>query len=123
MTRKDTNYEKGRNAEERTRIFLQEQGLQHILSNYRCYGSEIDLIMSDQDCLVFVEVKFRTNHRYQEGEDSITAQKIKHLRWGAKCFLEQHKDWKRAYPYYRFDFVIWDARDSFPRWYVNALSR
>ena len=55
MNRKKT----GDHAEQLACVFLQQQGLQLVTRNYRCRGGEIDLIMRDDDSLVFVEVRYR----------------------------------------------------------------
>lgn len=54
----------GKEAENFARHYLEEQGLTFICQNYRCRSGEIDLIMQDQQELVFVEVKYRSNQSH-----------------------------------------------------------
>lgn len=54
----------GQDAERQARKYLEEQGLSFIQANYRCKAGEIDLIMRDQQELVFVEVKYRTRQSH-----------------------------------------------------------
>jgi putative endonuclease len=54
----------GSEAEKFARSYLEKQGLTFVCQNYRCRSGEIDLIMQDQDELVFVEVKFRSNQSH-----------------------------------------------------------
>ncbi len=54
----------GRDAEQRARRYLESQGLQYIQGNYRCKAGEIDLIMRENQELVFVEVKYRTKQTH-----------------------------------------------------------
>ncbi|MFC6438889.1 YraN family protein [Bowmanella sp. JS7-9] len=49
----------GQNHEKRACQFLQQQGLALVQANYQCRQGEIDLIMRQQDMLVFIEVKYR----------------------------------------------------------------
>ena len=46
----------GGEAESLARTFLEQQGLIFVMRNYRCRTGEIDLIMRDDDELVFIEV-------------------------------------------------------------------
>ena len=52
---------KGKQAEESALRWLKKQKITHLQSNYHCRFGEIDLIMLDQNVLVFVEVRLRTN--------------------------------------------------------------
>jgi putative endonuclease len=52
---------KGQEAERLAQQFLEQQGLSCVTTNYRCKTGEIDLVMRQDDLLVFVEVKYRTN--------------------------------------------------------------
>jgi putative endonuclease len=54
----------GSEAERYARTFLEQQGLTFIMQNYRCRTGEIDLIMQDENELVFVEVKYRSKNQY-----------------------------------------------------------
>ena len=47
----------GYKAEEKALFFLEERGLKVVERNFRCRFGEIDLIMQDNDVLVFVEVR------------------------------------------------------------------
>ncbi|WP_446727610.1 YraN family protein [Pseudoalteromonas sp. S16_S37] len=56
--------DKGEHYERLAKSYLQKQGLNYVQSNYYCSYGEIDLIMRDGNCWVFVEVKYRTSHRF-----------------------------------------------------------
>ena len=49
----------GKRAEDEALEFLSAAGLQLLARNFRRRGGEIDLVMLDGGCLVFVEVRFR----------------------------------------------------------------
>lgn len=52
---------------------------------------EIDLIMKDNDTLVFIEVRFRKNCHYGSPLESITRSKQKKIIRAAKFFLSKFK--------------------------------
>lgn len=79
----------GEKAEQLARSFLQQQGLHFITRNFRCKLGEIDLIMRDQQQLVFVEVRFRRNQRYGGAAASVTWHKQQKLRRAAQVYLQQ----------------------------------
>jgi putative endonuclease len=77
--------EKERLAED----FLLQQGFSLIERNFFCKMGEIDLIMKDQDYLVFIEVRYRDSQEFGGALASITASKQKKLRRTAEFYLIQ----------------------------------
>lgn len=72
---------KGSDAEKKAATYLQRQGLALLTQNYRCRFGEIDLIMSEGETLVFVEVRLRKSNAFGGAAASITtAKKMKLLR-------------------------------------------
>jgi putative endonuclease len=92
-------------AEDHALHHLQQQGLTLVERNFRCKGGEIDLILRDQDALVFVEVRKRANTRYGGAAASITARKQARLVIAAQVFLQRYK----TPPACRFDVVAFDG--------------
>lgn len=72
--------------------FLTANGLSLITKNYICKAGEIDLIMQDQDEIVFVEVRRRAQTTYGNAVESIHPHKQKKLLKSALYFLQQ-KNW------------------------------
>ena len=56
-------------------------------SNFRRRYGEIDLIMKDQDCLVFVEVRYRKNATFGSAEESVNQKKCQRLIATAENYL------------------------------------
>jgi len=81
----------GQAAEDLAWRYLQGQGLKSITRNYRCRMGEIDLIMQDQNMLVFVEVRFRRNNSFGGGAASVTFAKQTKLIRTAYYYLQQQK--------------------------------
>jgi putative endonuclease len=77
----------GQLQEQQACRYLQRQGLKWIASNIRYLGGEIDLIMQDSDCWVFVEVRFRRNLNYGGAAASVTRAKQRKLLYAATRWL------------------------------------
>jgi putative endonuclease len=95
--------DKGKEAESRACRVLQQEGYQLVARNYSCRTGEIDIIMLDDDCLVFVEVRMRSNPGYGTGAETITPSKQQKLAKTAALFLQQHTKFRHS-PC-RFDVV------------------
>ena len=74
-------------AEQLAFDWLSARGLQPQARNFHCRYGEIDLIMKDGTCLVFIEVKYRKNSTYGSAEDSITSKKCQRLTASAETYL------------------------------------
>ena len=70
---------------------------------------EIDLILKDQDCLVFVEVRARSRRALNSGYHSITSKKKKALLSACRDFLKVTHEISQTY---RFDVIEVDLGDS-----------
>lgn len=77
----------GSGAELYARDYLEKRGLICIDTNFRCKGGEIDLIMRDQEYVVFVEVRYRTEVDLANILETITVPKQQRIIFAAKQFL------------------------------------
>lgn len=110
--------------EQATSEWLARQSCRVLASNYRCRAGEIDLIATDGDTLVFIEVRVRTNLRFASAAASVDRRKQRRLVRVADYYLQR---WGRpALPPCRFDVVVWepdaDSGKLQPRWIRNAFS-
>ena len=80
---------RGREAENRAAEYLKQQGLQLLCQNFRCRRGEIDLVMQDQDELVFVEVKYRSKSHFGEAAEYFHAAKRKKFEAAVQYFLHE----------------------------------
>jgi putative endonuclease len=90
--------------------FLIDQDMQLKCSNYRTRRGEIDLIMLDADCLVFIEVKYRRTNKFGSSEESITQTKCQKVISAAKEFLVTNG--YKEDTYIRFDAVLISPTDN-----------
>jgi len=104
-------------AEKQALSYLQEQGLRLICQNYYCRFGEIDLIMSDQDTLVFIEVRYRKNSDFGGAFASINSGKQRKIITTAKHYLTTLDN----EPFCRFDAVAIDSKSTTPAWIKDAF--
>ncbi len=98
-----TTREQGQYTENLACRYLENKGLNLIEKNFNCKVGEIDLIMKDNDTLVFVEVRYRKNMNFGSGAESITVSKQSKLIKTASLYLQRHTRLNQ-YPA-RFDVV------------------
>lgn len=77
----------GFQGEQSARAYLEARGFCFVCANYRSRWGEIDLIMQEENCLVFVEVKTRRSGKYGTALEAITAQKQRKLWMTARDYL------------------------------------
>ncbi len=82
---------------------LQAHGLKLLARNASARGGELDLVMLDNDMLVFVEVRYRASNAFGGGAASVDIRKRRKLLHAAQVFLMQHP--QRAQAACRFDVV------------------
>ena len=62
-----------------------------VAANYRCRYGEIDLIVSNSQYLVFVEVKLRKSARFAQALEHVDSKKQSRIRTTAELFLSQYE--------------------------------
>jgi len=112
----------GQQAERQACEFLQSQGFLLLAQNYRCYCGEIDLIMQDQNDIVFVEVRSRSRTDFGNAFDSINKNKRKKLIKTATLFLQKKKWLYKVHS--RFDVIAIHPVDGSMKleWIRNAFT-
>lgn len=79
----------GSEAERFARTFLEQHGLTFIMQNYRCRTGEIDLIMQDNDELVFVEVKYRSKSQHGTAIEFFHASKRRKFESAVMHYMQE----------------------------------
>jgi putative endonuclease len=59
--------------------------------NYRCRFGEIDLIVSNREYLVFVEVKLRKTDKFASAYEHVDPRKQNRIRTTAEIFLSEYQ--------------------------------
>jgi putative endonuclease len=94
----------GIEAERLARTFLEQQGLKFVMQNYRCRTGEIDLIMQDNDELVFVEVKYRSKNQHGSAIEFFHASKKRKFESAVMHYM-QEKGFNPSIVPHRIDLV------------------
>jgi len=81
--------------------YLEKGGYDILEKNYRAGKSEIDLICKEQEQLVFVEVKTRTNANFGNPEEFVNEAKAAKVIEGAEAYMYDN-NWNGAI---RFDII------------------
>ena len=81
--------------------WLASRGYTILERNWRFRYWEADIIASHNHFLHFIEVKTRNSLRYGQPEESITREKMNHLKNIAEEYQYQHPEWK----YIQFDVI------------------
>ena len=100
----------GKRAEQRAFEFLVGCGLKPVARNYYCRGGEIDLILLDDDCLVFAEVRFRTDTAFARPADTVDARKQRKIIRTAAMFVSRNH--RFANNVMRFDVIAVEGSEG-----------
>ena len=100
----------GELAENAAYEYLLARGLKPVSRNYRVPIGEIDIIMQDNDDIVFIEVRFRKNDHFGDGADSVTKIKQNKIYKTALYFIQKHS--KLSGYNFRFDVVSISLTDN-----------
>lgn len=110
----------GKIAEKEAEDFLKKHGLRILERNYHCKMGEIDLIMLDENNLVFVEVRHRRSQYYGGALASITYTKQQKIWRTAQHYLHNHSGHFDCE--YRFDVVAFEGSLKHIHWIKNAFT-
>jgi putative endonuclease len=111
----------GKRAEAAACEFLIKKGFCLLERNYRSHFGEIDLIMQDQDDIVFVEVRSRSRIDYGRAATSVNKEKQRKLAKTATRYLQMKKWLYKKYS--RFDVIAihWIDNNLQIEWFKNAF--
>jgi putative endonuclease len=121
-TKAKTSRDKGISTEEFAKQYLKQQGLTFIDKNVHCRQGEIDLVMKDDQTLVFVEVKYRKNNHFGGAISAISQSKQQKIKHCVAFYL--HKANLNEYnTLCRFDVIALDGDINQPQvtWLKNAF--
>ncbi|WP_028469795.1 YraN family protein [Neptunomonas japonica] len=112
---------RGKDAETKAWHWLIQQGLKPVTRNYLCKLGEIDLILVDNNTLVFAEVRYRTHKHFGGAANSVTTTKQKKIIRTAQHFLMTHSHFQQHNC--RFDVIAYEtpSEENKPVWYKDAF--
>jgi len=110
----------GKRTEQLAYGYLLQKGLTPVARNFRCRGGEIDLIMLDADCLVFIEVRYRASNRFASAGVSVDQHKQRKIIRTAAMFLSRNSQFGNHIM--RFDVIAIEGQEStVPDWIKDAF--
>lgn len=76
--------------------YLERKGYTLVTKNWTTHWGELDLIMLDTDCLVFVEVKYRSSSNFGDASSALHYYKQRALSRTVSAYLLLHtvRDWR-----------------------------
>jgi len=88
----------GKWGEDKALDYMLAHGCQYLDRNVRTPEGEIDILVTKDNTLVFVEVKTRRNTSFGYPEEAVTEDKMEHLVNSAEWYLQTHEgcpeDWR-----------------------------
>ena len=96
-------------GEKAAQKFLKKRGYRIRETGFRCRHGEIDIIAQQKDCLVFVEVRSKSNLDFGTPEESITQAKKDKLVASALAYTTIHQNLPSLW---RIDVVAVDLDDK-----------
>lgn len=86
----------GEAAEDEVIKFLKKSGFKIIGQNWKTRWCEVDIIAKKDNCMHFVEVKYRGSDTQGSGFDYITHRKLQKMELAARSWVEIN-DWEGEY--------------------------
>ncbi|MCZ2723060.1 YraN family protein [Marinomonas sp. 15G1-11] len=99
----------GNQAEKLAKLFLENENLTFIENNFLCQFGEIDLIFTDSNSIIFVEVRYRSSKSRGSAAESITLSKQRKVSKSAQYWLKKQQ--LELSPI-RFDAILFDGEVS-----------
>ncbi|MEX2586127.1 MAG: YraN family protein [Balneolaceae bacterium] len=86
-----TTKEIGDEGESLAAAYLESKGWIVLDQNYSFQRAEVDIVAYDQNCIVFVEVKYRSSTAYGYPEEQIDEAKIRNIYKASEAWLYERK--------------------------------
>lgn len=102
----DGRKQTGNCGEDRAAEYLLNKGYELIRRNFRTNQGEIDIIVRNGECIVFVEVKTLPKGNFELLAHVLDARKQKRIVETAKRFLAINRQYSNSY--IRFDVIVID---------------
>lgn len=111
----------GKSGEDLAVRFLESKGYTILERNYHFERAEVDIVAYDNQRFIFVEVKTRTNHSFEESEERLSPDQFKRVMKAGQAWLYERK--MEGAPV-RFDVITVLLKGQEPdiRHYKNAAN-
>jgi putative endonuclease len=111
----------GKVGEDKAVAFLEEQGYTILERNYHFERAEVDIIAYDQRKIILIEVKTRSNIRFEDSDQQLSKAQFDRIRTAGQAWLYERK--MEGSPL-RFDLitVLHNEGETVIRHYKDAIS-
>jgi len=109
---KQFNLQKGSRGEEEAARYLGQKGYQILERNHRTKFGELDIIASDKETLVFVEVKTKIGEDFGSPEEMINSKKLRQVKRTAQMYLLANEALRQKHKQQRIDAVAIVLREN-----------
>lgn len=118
---RNSNHETGKAGEDIAVEFLESEGYTILERNYHFEKAEVDIVAYDSQRFIFVEVKTRNGHSFEESEERLSPEQFKRVMKAGQAWLYERK--MEGAPV-RFDLITVQLKDQQPqvRHYKNAAN-
>lgn len=89
--------QKGLDGEKTASDYLEKMGYRILTRNFHSRFGEVDIVASDDEAIVFVEVKLRSSNFFGTPLESITPKKLEKIKKTALIYLTLNKMTKLSY--------------------------
>lgn len=110
----------GNRGEAQAIAHLEAHGLRLVAQNFRCDHGEIDVIMQQDESLVFVEVKHRSDENFATVVEQISRGQCQRIRRAAQYFLMSNGIDEHSVQM-RFDVIAIVDNPTQLHWLVDAF--
>ena len=110
----------GSDAEKRARKHLELRGFKTIGCNIHSRFGELDIVMTRNNELLFVEVRYRSSMSYGSAAQSVHIHKQRKLINAARYFLQQNPEYNKYDC--RFDVITIESPRNILQWHPNAFT-
>lgn len=107
----------GKQYEEKAAEYIKEKGFQVLFKNFQCRQGEIDLVGLHENCLAFIEVKYRSGEKCGTPEEAVGALKRQRICRASDYFRVRNP--RYAHLQVRYDVIAITGENI--RWYQNAF--
>jgi putative endonuclease len=112
---------RGRLGEAAARRELERRGLKFLAANFRSEHGELDLVLREDDCLVFAEVKTRSSEDWVRPAAAVDARKRRALSLTAEDYRRQLRDPRVKWRFDVVEVLLADGEVREVRHVVNAF--
>jgi putative endonuclease len=102
---KQFNYQIGKLGERKAWEYLQKNGYKLLEQNFHTRFGEIDLICTNKNKIIFVEVKLKVGEDFGTPEEMVSKKKVWQVQKTAEAFLQKNYRLAEVYPSWQIDVV------------------